>query len=366
VRRRSETPNAFFHHARPEGSTAGSNAEGRLIFGATGKRWMKNGLLASGALRLAGRLRGPGVVILMYHSVLDHPEQNAHTIGVTNTHSTANFRWQMEHLARNYTPVNVSELLQFLEGRKPMPRRAVAVTFDDGYADSFEVAAPVLNSLGIRAAFYLTVDCIERGRPPWATRLRYAFSTTERDRWADDKQGRYPLGDASQRRAAYLAACGLCAPLTGKAQEEAVHAIERELDVEPFVAKDRLMMTWDQVRKLSKAGHTIGSHTMTHPNVAYLGDDDLDFELAESKRKLDVELGAPVVHFAYPGAALEPIWTDRTLAKCKEVGYSTAVTTTSGVVRGHDNPLCLRRLGARRENDGLVWDLQNTFLGRAM
>jgi len=326
--------------------------------------WLKKALVASGAVRFAGAF-GRGIAILMYHSVADDPKEYKNTTGDI-AHSTANFKGQIEYLVRNYRLVTLEDILLFLEGRQPMPHHAVAVTFDDGYADNFDVALPVLDSMGIRATFYVTVKYVETGQPPWFCRLRHAFATTRKVQWSPDSNGHFLLRDDTLRETAFLAACDRCAQLAGDAQEEAAGAVERELDVEPFAPKNRLMMTWDQVRELARRGHVIGSHTMTHPNMAYVNDDEAAFELAESKRKLDEELGAPVVHFAYPGPALLPIWSDQTLATSKQVGYRTAVTTTSGLVRRHDNPLCLRRLGARCENEEFVWCLENTFLGRSM
>ena len=72
---------------------------------------------------------------------------------------------------------------------------------------------------------------------------------------------------------------------------------------EPFPNESELMMNWDEARTLLKSGHIVGSHTMTHPNVAQVSVDDARSELAESKLKLEKELGEPVEHFAYPHPA---------------------------------------------------------------
>jgi peptidoglycan/xylan/chitin deacetylase (PgdA/CDA1 family) len=62
-------------------------------------------------------------------------------------------------------------------------------------------------------------------------------------------------------------------------------------------------------------GHIVGSHTMTHPNMAYVDTEVARQEMTESKQGLERELGAGVRHFAYPCPALLPHWTEQTVAQ---------------------------------------------------
>ena len=89
-------------------------------------------------------------------------------------------------------------------------------------------------------------------------------------------------------------------------------------------------------------------------------------ELVDSKRRLEQVLNAPVVHFSYPCPALSPHWTESTRKMSQEAGYQTAVTTVGGAVRINSDPLALHRIRPTKEPDGLRWNLECTFLGRAM
>jgi hypothetical protein len=154
--------------------------------------------------------------------------------------------------------------------------------------------------------------------------------------------------------------------LAGEVQERFVTSVVEELDAKPLSGAGQLMMTWDQVRALVRQGHIVGSHTMTHPNMAYLGDLDLKREFTDSKFKLEKQLSAPVVHFSYPCPALQPHWSERTVKACGEVGYLTAVTSTGGMVRRGADPLSLCRIRPTKDVEGLRWNLECTFLGRAV
>jgi peptidoglycan/xylan/chitin deacetylase (PgdA/CDA1 family) len=323
-----------------------------------GKRWVKKSLMTVGALRLAAYTRPVSLIVLMYHSVLDDPRECADSIGLSNIHGTLNFRKQMEVLARNYNPVTIEDIRLFLSEGKKLPRKSVAVTFDDGYADNFEVAAPVLNRLGIPASFYLTVESVETGRLPWFCRLRHAFATTRKESWVDATGRTLALSNAEQREAALMAASEYLTRLVGSAVLGTVGSIERNLGTQPLAPKKRLMMTWQEAKRLRQEGHVIGSHSLTHPNLAHIADDDLNHELTESKRKIENQLAAPVVHFSYPAAALTVSWTERTVRAAERAGYKTAVTTTRGLVSKEANALALHRIGAPDDFDDFQWELE--------
>jgi len=330
-----------------------------------GKDWIKRGLIASGATRVAGGLNGKGAAIVMYHSVMDEPQRQGCTLGEI-IHSSAVFRRQMEMIAQEYAPVTLNEVVLFMKGEKELPAGAVVVTFDDGYADNYEVAVPILDRVGVPATFDVTVDCIETAKLPWPGRLRYAFFKTTALSWNETDKTIWTLRDMEERDRAFLRACDLCAQLAGESLEQFVRKTEGELRIGPPESMERLMMTWNQLRALVQKGYVVGSHTMTHPNMAYIGGDEARTELAQSKCRLEEALKTPILHFSYPCPALWPHWSERTVEISKEVGYETAVTTEGGMVRKKDNPLCLRRIRPSKAVEGLRWNLECTFLGRAM
>jgi peptidoglycan/xylan/chitin deacetylase (PgdA/CDA1 family) len=333
------------------------------------KRWAKKALVKSAILRTAARLKPPAAVILAYHSVRDEPERDSNWIAPGITHTTKVFTRHMELVARKFHPVTLEDILLFVKGEKVLPPRAVAVTVDDGYRDNLEVAAPVLSRFGISAAFYLTVGMIGQLEAPWFCRVRHAFITTPCTRWdSSSHNGSLPnsiwdLSSPPARDAALLAAYDICAPLVSQTQDEAVRTIELELRVQRTVPEHRLMMNWDEAKALRRAGHVVGSHTLTHPNVAHVAHSEAQLaELVESKSRMEQSLGEPVVHFSYPHPALNPQWNRQTLKITREAGYLTAVTTTKAPVVLGTNPLLLTRLNAPRPEYEFLWNLERAFL----
>jgi peptidoglycan/xylan/chitin deacetylase (PgdA/CDA1 family) len=331
----------------------------------TTKSWGRRFLAGAREFQGENPPRTPIALILGYHSIQHRPELGADTIGLGITHAASAFARQMELLAREYSPVSLPEILNFLKGELPPPRNALAVTFDDGYRDNAEIAAPVLARYGIPAAFFLTTSLISTSQVPWFCCMRHAFARTRKKEWVEPVRGReWKLASSRRRKMALQAAIEIGSSMTGNERQTLMQTIERDLEVTPPAQEVPMMLTWDQVRALRDAGHVIGSHTCVHTNLAHVGSDEfIRAELFESKRQIENELRAAPRHFSYPHPALNPQWTPQTVALTMEAGYETAVTTTPGAVFPGENPLLLARLMAPKGVEDLRWELQRAFGG---
>lgn len=112
--------------------------------------------------------------ILMYHRI-DALKSTLPTTTRRLTVAPEAFRRQMHWLVqRGFTTVTQRQLLEALRGERPLPRKPVMITFDDGYRDVFANAAPILQRLGLRATAYVITDRISNGDPSFLTwgRLR--------------------------------------------------------------------------------------------------------------------------------------------------------------------------------------------------
>jgi peptidoglycan/xylan/chitin deacetylase (PgdA/CDA1 family) len=326
------------------------------------KLWVKNAAVHGRVLRAAARFAKPRAVVLGYHSVVENPDQTANTIRIS--HSRAAFESQISALARHFNPVTIDQVREFAAEGRPLPRWSAAVTFDDGFADNHDVVLPILSRYGVPATFYIMVNAVETGTPPWYVRLNFAFNTTTVPAWKHPENGRtFEIANADGKKAALNVAWDLGAARSGTAQEQLIHQIEGSLQVEPLDARSGLMMNWEQVRALKKAGHIIGGHTLSHPNLAQVTEGEARSEIRGCKERLEEKLGEPIQHFSYPHPALNPHWSPQTFQITREAGFRSAVLTTPGSVLPGDQPLSLKRLAAGKDSDQLMWRLERAFLG---
>lgn len=326
------------------------------------KKNIKKIMVNSKAIRLGSHFAQPGVLILRYHSVLDTPGKLDDMIGCGIVHSSELFEQQMKEIEQNYTPVSMDDVFDFTNGMKEVPKRAVAVTFDDGFADNSEIAAPIMNNYGVKGAIYVTTSCIAPENPPWFVRLRRAFHLSSIHFWKSPVNGiEYDFQYGGSRQEALLGASSDCAVLKYDEQEEWLNIYEKSLGVEPFDNSDPVMMNEQQIKQLRAYGHIVGSHTVSHPNTAYIDNNELMFQLTQSKERLEGILGEPVTHFSYPSPILQPHYNENTTAMLKEAGYATAVTCNDGLVLRNDSPLSYKRIVVPDDIGEFKWRLEAYF-----
>jgi len=97
------------------------------------------------------------IVILMYHSV--------NSINDFHAVDPAEFRRQIEYLKRNYTIVSLNEMVDFVKGKRNLPRKSVAITFDDGYHDCYLNVYPYFRKNKLSATVFVTTEYIGKEWP---------------------------------------------------------------------------------------------------------------------------------------------------------------------------------------------------------
>ena len=306
------------------------------------------------------------IVILRYHSVQKNPDLYDCIIGRSITHSLDEFEEQMEAIASDFNPISIDDLHGFLKKKIRIPKKAVVITFDDGFYDNYEYAVPILNRLGIPATFYISVNCIQNSSIPWFSKLRYCFFNTVTPQWEDPIEHlSHKLNGEESRLNAFIKACRQCTVLVGQQQSEYIKIIKEQLEISGYPYRN-LMMSWDQIGQLLKMGHTIGSHTMSHPNLAYIDKASLIWELKESKNILEGKLNKPIFDFSYPNPALIPNYNQLTYSVVKDSGYRSAVTCDPGPVKRNDDVLLMKRMYVPNNLNEFLWYLNMSFIGRTI
>jgi len=156
----------------------------------------------------------------------------------------------------------------------------LAITFDDGYRDNYEYAAPILEKHQLPATFFVTSGFIDTDLVPW-----WDQRLTVRHRW----------------------------------------------------------MTWKQVQELAERGFDIGAHTRTHVDLGKVVGAEAWDEIRGAREDLQTRIGKAVTMFAYPYGRANQI-TEETLGFVKQAGFTCCCSCFGGINLSMTDPFDLRRL----------------------
>jgi peptidoglycan/xylan/chitin deacetylase (PgdA/CDA1 family) len=291
----------------------------------------------AGALKALLRVRGamplPTVSIITYHHIADHDPTYPYDPDVADA-TPAQFRWQMEALAKHCTPIGIDDLMQSLDGGK-LPKNAVVVTFDDGYASCHDVALPILRAVGIRATFFISTAYVNDRRLYWWEQVSLLVNQAKRPGTMTYPR-RLELTPRSQATRTLLLDTIKDTPQLDVEQflldvaEVLGVTWNREIEAE---YANGLIMTWDQIRALSRAGMDIESHSRNHRVLQTLDEDGLKFELAGSREDLETQLGRPVRAIAYPVGRRLGKGSHKIRSALAAAGYKIGLSNASGINR---------------------------------
>jgi peptidoglycan/xylan/chitin deacetylase (PgdA/CDA1 family)/glycosyltransferase involved in cell wall biosynthesis len=214
--------------------------------------------------------------VLMYHKVPDKPFETDHRVYIT----AKDFSRHLEFFRkRGFTPITFKEYREFAGGVRDMkhfPARPIILTFDDGYRDNLTNLLPMMKESGFKGVLFLLGD-----------------ASADYNFWDADRGDHYdPLLSLEEKRA--------------------------------FVA----------------AGWEIGAHSMTHPDLTAMDFGQARWEIEESKRRLEADLGTEVISFAYPGGKVD----ERVKRLVAQAGFSFGVSTDTGGLHIEDDRLQVFRV----------------------
>ena len=239
----------------------------------------------------------------------------------------AGFEHQLRRLQRLGTIVPLAPSLRQLTTGQPLPPRAIALTFDDGYRDNLEVGAPVLERLGLPATFFVVPGILDGTVSPWWETVAWAMGNATRTSLDWEGQA-LPVGGRAGGRTLELVTERLKEHDQAARGRAVAELVER---LEPAGEPDhrRLFLDWDGARELLARGFEVGAHSMDHAILARETPAAQLTDLVESRRRLEDELGTAVEVLAYPNGSRTD-YDAATVDAARRAGYSHGLTARSG------------------------------------
>lgn len=283
-------------------------------------------------LRVLPDLAGHQLRVLNYHRIYDVPNDGTFTFdqGLISA-TTAQFRAQMVHVKQHYNPIRFSDLFAWMDHRQSLPKRPVLITFDDGHADNYTHAYPILRELDLPAAIFLSTQYIDTGELFWFESVANTIM--------EAKPGHYRLpgmkepmviSDAESRREMIQRVLSHIKTLDDAARVAVVKGLKTIMA--PVLPSQPAMagaLTWDQIREMGRNGIEFGSHSASHPILTKLDDSALAHELSSSIQTVRRELGTCLEVLAYPEGSASA-YDARVVEATRRAGYRLGLSYVSG------------------------------------
>lgn len=285
-------------------------------------------------------------VILLYHGVTASAP-----VGVENFSRKhmprEEFERQISYVARRCAPMTLREMAGLLARRAPLPRGAVAVTFDDTFRNVADVALPILKRHGVPATFFITTGFIGTNRRFWVDVVEHCVNRTTRTELALSLGGRaetFALRSPEDRVAAIVAVKRVLKASPPAVRDAALRELAEKAGVDNGDDVDNYRnLDWEGVRRLHAPPHyEVGGHTVNHEILAYLDPARLELEVTGCLDDLRRGLPGSVDLFSYPEGQVAH-FNDEVIAKLKSAGVTVCPTAIKGFNAPGADPFHLRR-----------------------
>lgn len=238
----------------------------------------------------------------------------------------------IDQLGSSYDFVSLDVVADYINGNIQPSRPFICFTFDDGYKDNLYVGLPFFEKNQIPFSVFLTADFINTN-PSFNYPIILERIVRNNEQLIVNGKAYY-CNSRTSKNEVFKQLKELILSLPYQNFEFHFRKMFRDY-LRPEYEED-LMMNWDEVRELSKSKLcTIGSHTMTHCRLADLSNDQLKYELQESKRSIEEQIGKNVKYLSYPFGWKTDV-SETVFTATQRAGYSMGLVSYGGPVRRYD------------------------------
>lgn len=282
-------------------------------------------------------------IVLLYHSIAD-VQNDPFYLHVNIDH----FESHLKIINHYYAPISMTDLIDCLTFGYNLPKRAVVLTFDDGYANSYTTVTPLLEKYHMPATLFVTSGQVNSNREFWWDELEQLLLLGE----SFNTSVLFDLLDIMKEKAATIS--------LGKSPVEVYLSIWERIFLMSAIKKEQFfeelckrtgkkLITRSSHRILTKEeflciGHNpnweIGAHSVSHYPLAELSKDSQRVEIVGCKDYIESVLKRQIQYFSYAHGS----FSDETESLLDEMGFRAAFTTKYGIVSNKSDIFHLPRL----------------------
>ncbi|MCC6370018.1 MAG: polysaccharide deacetylase family protein [Bacteroidia bacterium] len=294
--------------------------------------------------RFVKRRQNGSCTVLLYHRVRE-TNFDKQQLSV----SPINFQAQIKHLKKKYHFITVEEFDHCLLNGLKFEKNSLLVSFDDGYADNYYEALPVLEAEKVQAIFYIATKNLNTSSIFWWDELDEIFKNPDKLNApaVNSLLKIKSLTKVDELYHHYLLHLKTASGITERNQ--LLEEVRTLNDAPPLVADQHRVLTHNELVKLMQSAFSvIGAHTVNHLSLAHLSATDQEFEITTSANELSNITGNKVLHFSFPYGEKHN-YNEHTLQLCKQAGFTHSAANYGGYVDRESDPFSFPRFVVRND-----------------
>ncbi|MCK5127029.1 MAG: polysaccharide deacetylase family protein [candidate division Zixibacteria bacterium] len=314
-------------------------------------------LYASGLWLLFRKANRRRLLILMYHGVV--PED----INIWTQVPAIEFDRQMKYISEKYNVVSLEDAVGMISGEKSMPDYPAVITFDDGFNNNKTYAYPILKKYNLPATIFLSTSIIDETNDYqgllWPDYITCLFRSTRKSNidLSDIGMTKFMLDSDNAKDMAIDEICGNLKKLSNNDKLEVINKITECAEVDKLVDSCQLYkgLGWDDVQEMDVEGLVnFGAHTVTHPILSKINNDEVEKEILDSQQIIGQRLGKRITTFAYPNGKKQD-YNDFAKQIVSE-NFICSPSTSEGLVNIGDDLYELKRVGPGNKTS--LWEFK--------
>lgn len=293
------------------------------------------------------RIKADQLHILMYHRILPKhdPRYASEEPGMIVEPET--FQQHMQLVKKLFTPIHLSDWVASQQQGLALPKNACAITFDDGWADNYEYAYPIIQTEQVPITLFAVSDMIGTNKAFWPNQISELLQQYPRKQLESISWLKPYLSAHQNPREAASSTINQLKQFSDKQLHNWLQELPFEQASQQALPYNPGLMDWAQLKTMSQNNLVeIGSHTCNHFRLnATLDESTLNQEIINSKNRLQNELSQTINLFCYPNGDVCP-----QAIKTVKQHYAAAVTTQRGINKAkHCHAHTLNRIGIHQD-----------------
>jgi len=209
------------------------------------------------------------------------------------------FKNDIDFLLKNYNPISLFDILDYLKENRSLPDKAFLLTFDDGFREMHDIVAPILLKKGVPATFFINSDFIDNKRLCYQHKASILAEHFKKLLPLDTTKKIKEIFQKNDLKFTDIKSGILSIKYR---QKDIIDEIANLINVnfDDYLSKHKPYLTSDQTKRLINDGFTIGAHSIDHPWYAFLSLEDQLYQTIESVKFIKEKFGLDYGAFAFP------------------------------------------------------------------